>query len=169
LSRNIKRFRERLGFSQLDLSLELEISTTFLSDIETCQKWVSPKTLAKIAKALKTEVYELFKPEDATHEEAGMNPDISGEVLKYLDIVDDTLVKQITHSIQPALEYEVVVAFLQPVKTGQGYDSEAVEQVPDKRKAGFQTFMKYKGILPADFDYRKELADYRDERYGRTH
>jgi hypothetical protein len=58
--------------------------------------------------------------------------------------------------------YEVVVAFLQPVKTGQGYDSEAAEQIPDKRKAGFQTFMKYKGILPADFDYR-------DERYGRTH
>jgi transcriptional regulator with XRE-family HTH domain len=104
LSRNIKRFRERLGFSQLDLSLELEISTTFLSDIETCQKWVSPKTLAKIAKALKIEVYELFKPEDAGHDAVEISPDISGEVRKYLDMADDTLVKQITHSIQPALE-----------------------------------------------------------------
>jgi hypothetical protein len=65
--------------------------------------------------------------------------------------------------------YEVVVAFLHPVKTGQGYDDEAAKQVPDKRTAGFQAFMKYKGSLPADFDYRKELADYRDERYGRTH
>jgi hypothetical protein len=65
--------------------------------------------------------------------------------------------------------YEVVVAFLHPVKTGQGHDDEAANQVPDKRKAGFQAFMKYKGSLPADFDYRKELADYRDERYGRTH
>jgi transcriptional regulator with XRE-family HTH domain len=104
LSRNIKRFRERLGFSQLDLSLELEISTTFLSDIETCKKWVSPKTLAKIAKALKTEVYELFKPEDTGHNALEIRADISGEVIKYLDIVDDTLVKQITHSVQPALE-----------------------------------------------------------------
>jgi hypothetical protein len=43
-----------------------------------------------------------------------------------------------------------------------------MEQAPDKRKAGFQTFMNYKGILPADFDCHKELADYRDERYGRT-
>ena len=103
LSRNIKRFRERLGFSQLDLSLELAISTAFLSDIETCQKWVSPKTLAKIAKALKTEVYELFRPDEADH---GMelNPDISAEIVKYLDMVDDTLVKQITHSIQPTLD-----------------------------------------------------------------
>jgi hypothetical protein len=65
--------------------------------------------------------------------------------------------------------YEVVVAFLHPVKNGQGYDAETAEQVPDKRKAGFQAFMKYKGSLPADFDYRKELADYRDERYDRTH
>jgi hypothetical protein len=64
--------------------------------------------------------------------------------------------------------YEVVVAFLNPVKAGQVYDGGAEEQVPDKRKAGFQTFMNYKGRLPADFDYRKELADYRDERYGRT-
>jgi hypothetical protein len=64
--------------------------------------------------------------------------------------------------------YEVVVAFLHPVKTGQEYDAEAVKQVSDKRKAGFQTFMQYKGRLPADFDHRKELADYRDERYGRT-
>jgi hypothetical protein len=86
------------------LSLELEISTTFLSDIETCQKWVSPKTLGKIARALKTEVYELFKPEDTGCDVAEISPDVSGEVLKYLDIVDDTLVKQLTHSVQPALE-----------------------------------------------------------------
>ncbi|MDR0710340.1 MAG: helix-turn-helix domain-containing protein [Spirochaetaceae bacterium] len=104
LSRNIKRFRERLGFSQLDLSLELEISTSFLSDIETCQKWVSPKTLAKIARALKTEVYELFRPEDAGPDAAEISPDISAEVIKYLDIVDDTLAKQISHAVQPALE-----------------------------------------------------------------
>jgi transcriptional regulator with XRE-family HTH domain len=104
LSRNIKRFRERLGFSQLDLSLELGISTAFLSDIETCRKWVSPKTLARIAKALKTEVYELFKPEDGSHDATEVSQDISAEVIKYLDIVDDTLTKQIIHSVQPALE-----------------------------------------------------------------
>ena len=62
--------------------------------------------------------------------------------------------------------YEVVVAFLRPA-TGQGHADEAAEQAPDKRETGFQTFMNYKGRLPADFDYRKELADYRDERYGR--
>jgi len=102
-SRNIKRYRERLGFSQLDLSLELRISTTFLSDIETCQKWVSPKTLSKIAKALKIEVYELFKPA-VNQDGSEVSVDIAAEIVKYLNTVDETLVKQITHSIQPAIE-----------------------------------------------------------------
>jgi transcriptional regulator with XRE-family HTH domain len=103
LSINIKRYRERLGFSQLDLSLELDISATFISDIETCQKWVSPKTLSKIAKALKIEVYELFKPADS-EDVSEVSVDIAAELLKYMNTVDDTLVKQIAHSIQPGIE-----------------------------------------------------------------
>ena len=34
------------------------------------------------------------------------------------------------------------------------------------RQEAFNRFMQYKGILPVDFDYKKELADYRLERYG---
>jgi len=121
LSRNIKRFRKRLGFSQLDLSLELEISTAFLSDIETCQKWVSPKTLAKLAKTLKIEIYELFKPDEADHG-TEIDPDVSAEVVKYLDSVDDTLVKQITRSIQPALERAIQRSV---AKTRRYYEQQA--------------------------------------------
>jgi transcriptional regulator with XRE-family HTH domain len=102
-SKNIKRYRERLGFSQLDLSLELGISATFLSDIETCQKWVSPKTLSKIAKVLKIEVYELFKPAD-NEDDSEVSVDIAAELVRYLNTVDDTLIKQIVHSIQPTIE-----------------------------------------------------------------
>jgi len=35
-----------------------------------------------------------------------------------------------------------------------------------KRQKAFERFMKYQGKLPVDFDHRKELADYRNERYG---
>lgn len=135
LSRNIKRFRERLGFSQLDLSLELGISATFLSDIETCQKWVSPKTLARIAKALKAEVYELFKPDDAG-QATEVAPDVSAEVVKYLDTVDDTLIKQITRSIQPALERSIQRSV---AKTRRYYEQQAEEAVSlprNDREAG---------------------------------
>jgi hypothetical protein len=64
--------------------------------------------------------------------------------------------------------YEVVVTFLRPAETPQEYADNEANQASDKRHAGFQAFMEYKGRLPSDFDYRKELADYREERYGRT-
>jgi hypothetical protein len=67
--------------------------------------------------------------------------------------------------------YEVIVAFLRPIQnaqaqTDQRSTDEQSNRNPDKRQAGFQAFMQYKGSLPADFDYRKELSDYREERYG---
>ncbi|MDR0496431.1 MAG: helix-turn-helix domain-containing protein [Treponema sp.] len=101
LSRNIKRFRNRLGLSQLHLALELGISTTFLSDIETGKKWVSAQTLTQIAKALKIEVHELFKPEQ------NLRDDVSAAVAKYLDDVDDTFIKSIEEAVRPAIKKSI--------------------------------------------------------------
>lgn len=101
LSRNIKRFRSRLGLSQLHLALELGISTTFLSDIETGKKWVSAQTLSQIAKALKIEVYELFKPEQTIRD------DVSAAVAKYLDDVDETFIKTIEEAVRPAVKRSI--------------------------------------------------------------
>jgi transcriptional regulator with XRE-family HTH domain len=101
LSRNIKLFRNRLGLSQLHLALELGISTTFLSDIETGKKWVSAQTLSQIAKALKIEVYELFKPDHNIRE------DIAVAVIMHLDDVDDTLIKSIEEAVRPAIKKSI--------------------------------------------------------------
>jgi len=101
LSRNIKRFRNRLGLSQLHLALELGISTTFLSDIETGKKWVSAQTLSRIAKALKIDVYELFKPEQTIRD------DVSAAVAKYLDDVDETFIKTIEEAVRPAVKRSI--------------------------------------------------------------
>ena len=98
LSRNIKRYRNRLGLSQLHLALELGISTTFLSDIETGKKWVSAQTLSQLAKALRIEVYELFKPEQNIRE------DVSVVIAKYLDAVDDAFIKSIEEAVRPAVK-----------------------------------------------------------------
>jgi transcriptional regulator with XRE-family HTH domain len=97
LSRNIKRYRNRIGLSQLHLALELGISTTFLSDIETGKKWVSAQTLTQIAQTLKIEVYELFKPEQ------NIRDDVSSAVAKYLDDVDDAFIKTIEEAVGPAV------------------------------------------------------------------
>ena len=64
LSLNIKRYRQRKGWTQAKLAEEMDISTNYLSDIETKKGWVSPLSLANLANALEIEVFELFKPEE---------------------------------------------------------------------------------------------------------
>jgi transcriptional regulator with XRE-family HTH domain len=97
LSRNLKRFRSRLGLSQLDLSLNLGISPTFVSDIETGKKWVSPQTLIKLAKALKIEVYELFKPEETMSDEA------NALLVNFLDTVSASIKGAVEQSFEISL------------------------------------------------------------------
>jgi len=62
LAENIRKFRNRRGWSQLLLSEKLDISANYLSSVETGKGWVSPLTLVKLAKILEIEVFELFKP-----------------------------------------------------------------------------------------------------------
>ena len=69
LSQNIKKYRQRKGWSQAKLAEKMEISTNYLSDIETKRGWVSPLSLAKLANALQIEVFELFEPEKTTPKE----------------------------------------------------------------------------------------------------
>jgi hypothetical protein len=50
---------------------------------------------------------------------------------------------------------------------------EIIQRIPEEkdlaeRQAAFDGFMKYAGRLPSDFDYKKELAEYREERYGNS-
>lgn len=78
LSQNIKRFRQRKGLSQAKLAEKMEISTNYLSDIETKRGWVSPLSLVKLANALEIEVFELFKSEET------ISADVSTTVKKCL-------------------------------------------------------------------------------------
>jgi len=63
LAENIKKFRNKRGWNQLLLAEKLDISSNFLSEIETGKGWVSPLTLVKLANALEVEVFELFIPQ----------------------------------------------------------------------------------------------------------
>jgi transcriptional regulator with XRE-family HTH domain len=62
LAENIKKYRTKRGWNQLFLAEKLDISSNFLSEIETGKGWVSPLTLVKLAKTLEIEVFELFMP-----------------------------------------------------------------------------------------------------------
>ena len=62
LSANIKKYRGELGLSQEKLSEQVNLSDQTINDIEGCRTWVSDKTLVKIARALKVEIYQLIYP-----------------------------------------------------------------------------------------------------------
>ena len=61
-SKNLKRFRDLLKISQLDLANASGLAHNFINDIENEKKFVSDETIAKLAKALKVEPYKFFLP-----------------------------------------------------------------------------------------------------------
>ncbi|MCL2380115.1 MAG: helix-turn-helix domain-containing protein [Treponema sp.] len=61
LGKNIKFFRFRMEYSQADLAEKVDISITFLSNIERGLKFPKPEILSRLAVSLEVEVYELFR------------------------------------------------------------------------------------------------------------
>ena len=98
LSQNIKYLRRFRSFSQADLAEKAGISINFLSNIERGMKWPYPDTLANIAKALKVEIFDLFKPDQKL--------DDIGQVKV------DKLINDITISVESAIKK----AYLQYIK-----------------------------------------------------
>ena len=59
-------------------------------------------------------------------------------------------------------EVEILVFPVSDSANIQEY-GENTEKNRNRRQEAFQNFMRYKGSLPEDFDYKKELAEYRNE------
>lgn len=62
LKTNIKKYREKAGLTQEQLSEMIEISPDYLSEIERGKKMPSMKRFFRIAKALNILPYQLLKP-----------------------------------------------------------------------------------------------------------
>ena len=52
-----------MGFTQEKLAEIIGVSDQTVNDIEGCRTWVSDKTIVKLARALKIEVYQLLFPQ----------------------------------------------------------------------------------------------------------
>jgi transcriptional regulator with XRE-family HTH domain len=102
LSANIKRYRNRRAWSQIKFAQKLEISTNFLSDIETGKGWVSPATLVKIANTLEISVFELFMPESEL-EQDGKNY-IQDIVTRFMQDMAVALDESVNHALQKSIE-----------------------------------------------------------------
>lgn len=57
---NIKQIRMRMNMSQSELAIKMEISQSYLSDIESGRKNLSIKTVKKLADSLGLSVTDLF-------------------------------------------------------------------------------------------------------------
>ena len=59
-SKNLRRLRMTANFSQLGLASQAGLTHNFINDIENGKKWVSAKTIGKLATALRAEPYQFF-------------------------------------------------------------------------------------------------------------
>jgi transcriptional regulator with XRE-family HTH domain len=63
LAENIKKYRKNFGYSQEKLAEKAGLSAQTLNDIEGCRRWLSAKTMTKLAKALNIAEYQLLVPD----------------------------------------------------------------------------------------------------------
>ncbi|MDR3357211.1 MAG: helix-turn-helix domain-containing protein, partial [Spirochaetaceae bacterium] len=86
VGQRIKFFRLRRQFSQADLAEKANISITFLSNIERGNNLPPTGTLCSLAKALNVEVWELFKPEEASNEQNSLIDRISQDFAQQVNL-----------------------------------------------------------------------------------
>jgi len=95
LGKNIKFYRFRKQFSQLDLAEEACISVTFLSNIERGNNFPQARTLCSIAEALDVQVWELFRGEGASDEhESAIIDHLSEDFIKHVNLAMENVRKQ---------------------------------------------------------------------------
>jgi transcriptional regulator with XRE-family HTH domain len=95
LGKNIKFYRFRKQFSQLDLAEEAHISVTFLSNIERGNNFPQARTLCNLAEALDVQVWELFRGEGASNEqESAIIDHLSEDFIKHVNLAMDNVRKQ---------------------------------------------------------------------------
>ena len=90
---NIRALRKKAGLSQEKLADKADISRQMMNDIEGRRRWLTKKTLVKLANALNVDVHELFIPSAQENEKTkGIYDTITQEVVSQVkEAVDKAL------------------------------------------------------------------------------
>ncbi len=90
---NIRALRKKKGFSQERLADKADLSRQMMNDIEGRRRWLTKKTLVKLANALEVDVHELFIPSAQENEKTkGIYDTITQEVVSHVkEAVDKAL------------------------------------------------------------------------------
>lgn len=70
LAENVKYYRSKTGLSQFKFAIQLEISPSYLNDIESGRQYASLKMLERLAKEFNIAPYQLLLPKDISKEDA---------------------------------------------------------------------------------------------------
>lgn len=99
LSYNIKKYRGNFKYTQEKLAEKAGISVQTLNDIEGCRRWLSPKTMTKIAKVLQIEEYQLLYPGYSETDENPKNSSL-GSLISLKDTIKNTIDIQFEKAIE---------------------------------------------------------------------
>jgi transcriptional regulator with XRE-family HTH domain len=94
LGKNIKFLRSKRSFTQASLAEKADISIIYLSSIERGTKYPKPDILARIAKALEVEVFELFKGDLVPSESKDLVVRITEDIKSKLNLTLDHVIRQ---------------------------------------------------------------------------
>lgn len=64
LSENVRFYRKKSGLSQLKLAYQIDMSPSYLNDVENARLYISLKMLERLAEFFKIEPYRLLLPLD---------------------------------------------------------------------------------------------------------
>jgi len=93
LGSNVKFLRLRKGFTQAVLAEKADISVIFLSSIERGTKYPKAETVARLAKVLGVEVFELFIRKEIPAQKV-MIDHLSNDIKKNVITLLDNIFKQ---------------------------------------------------------------------------
>jgi transcriptional regulator with XRE-family HTH domain len=93
LGSNLRRLRTKHQLSQLQLAIKTELTHNFINDIEHGKKWLSPRTLATLSRALQTDPREFFSVDSKIPGQdaavlADRLEDLSGDFRKVAEMVE---------------------------------------------------------------------------------
>ena len=89
---NVKKYRNTLRYSQEKLAEKTKLSVQTIKDIESCRRWVSDSSLAKLAKALNIPEFQLFVPEKYENDKKYRKPALKSLIalkMKLKTVMDD--------------------------------------------------------------------------------
>jgi transcriptional regulator with XRE-family HTH domain len=93
--KNIKKYRILHDLSQERLAEKMDVSINTISEIETGKKFVRAETLIGFASVFKTEVYELFKPENILPDDsAGVLATYNHEVKEAMEKIREDFLRK---------------------------------------------------------------------------